>query len=412
MSAATSVVNSVLPGGYVIQRMVARGAFAVVYEARSADGQHVAIKVLDSKHPQAYKRFMREIKVMQALPDSRYRVRYIDHGEMENGTPFLAMEFIVGFTLGRLLRSGRRMTEAAACKLMMQLCEAFGGLHKLGMTHGDIKPDNIMLAKGEPAPRTKKRGFRGSENLVHLGQVERSGLRMKLLDFGLVRDAQGLLKLLEEEAVLPGDDFQEYLEGGMIAGTPEYIAPEQITDARVTTREDTRTDTPADVFGLGVIFYELLTGKPSWPFRLQGSDPRFYRQQAKAYMDARSVGQPIPDAPPGTSQALWSVISKAMHPDPKMRQGDARQLFRDVERYVEYGAGVPGDLDTEVTIMAYLDDLNMPEGLPGIPKTPTPVFEVSGETSVMAPRPRRMSLWVAVAAATLAALVFVVAKLT
>jgi serine/threonine protein kinase len=345
--------NTTITGGYKLIRLVGRGNFAKVWEATDARGERVAVKILHSSHPQGNKRFQREIKVVRSLPANEHVVQYVDHGVLPDGSPFLVLEFVVGFTLGQLLSTGRRFSEQAACSLMLQLCRSFAGLHALGVTHGDIKPNNIMLAKSASAPSLPAPNKAGKE-VIHLAQVERSSLRIKLLDFGLVRDAQGLLKLLEQHEMLPGKDFAEELDVGMLAGTPEYIAPEQLIDARREEHEPALTDTPSDVFGLGVVFYQLITGVVPWPFEPDSRDAEAYRHSIKEYLGRRAGGE-RPECPPGTSQALWSIIARALDPDPKKRQGDALALFRDIERFVEYGVGVPANLDTEETVLAYFD---------------------------------------------------------
>ncbi len=345
--------NTTITGGYKLIRLVGRGNFAQVWEATDARGERVAVKILHSTHPQANKRFQREMKVVRSLPANEHVIQYVDHGALPDGSPFLVLEFVVGFTLGQLISTGRRFSEQAACALMLQLCRSFAGLHALGVTHGDIKPNNIMLAKSASAPALPASNKVGKE-VIHLAQVERSSLRIKLLDFGLVRDAQGLLKLLEQHEMLPGKDFAEELDVGMLAGTPEYIAPEQLIDARREEHEPALTDTPSDVFGLGIVFFQLITGVVPWPFEPDSRDPEAYRHSIKEYLAQRASGQRT-ECPQGTSQALWSIIARALDPDPKKRQGDALALFRDIERFVEYGVGVPANLDTEETVLAYFD---------------------------------------------------------
>jgi serine/threonine protein kinase len=316
--------------------------------------------VLTTTDEQARLRFTREIMVMKALPANPYVVGYVADGITDDDRPFIAMEYVKGFTLGTLLRSGRRLTESAACTLMMQLCDAFGDLHKLGLTHGDIKPDNIMLSRDEARAQRNKSG-KASNNptdVVHLAQVERTGMTMKLLDFGQVRDGQGLLRLLEDESMLQGAGFGVDPETGVVTGTPEYIAPEQVRDAMGGTEQESETDTPADVFGLGVIFYELLAGGVPWPFGSGDDTDPTHQNRAVAYLRERGRNLQSPSAPAACSPALWSVIARALHADPKTRQGDARLLAQDIDRYHRYGVGVPGDLDNEATVMAYLPDLD------------------------------------------------------
>lgn len=348
------ITNPVFPGGYRLVRMVGRGCFAEVYEAVAASGERVAIKVLTSHHPQAWKRFHREVKVLRALPANPYVVAYLDHGTLDDGSLFLVTEFVVGFTLGRLLASGRRFSEQAACALMLQLCKAFAGLHRLGVTHGDVKPNNVMLTKPPTSP-----GLSSSDNaskVIHLAQVERSSVEVRLLDFGLVRDAQGLLNLLERHSLLPGRDFEEELDAGMLTGTPEYIAPEQLADARRPLGTPARTDTSADVFALGVVFYEMLAGAVPWPFvadDADGADDKVV-VKVKSYLDRRAAGQ-MPTPPRGIGRALWAIIARALDPDPKLRPRDAAALAEDLQRYMEFGIGVTEQLDTQATMVAQLE---------------------------------------------------------
>ena len=328
-----------IPKGYILGKELARGAFAVVHRGENAAGEPVAIKVLASERPQARERFLREIKVNQNLPQNDYVVRYLDEGELEDGTPFMVMELIDGFTLGTVVSKGRALASDGACDLMIQLCDAFGDLHKLGVTHGDIKPENILLDRQTRGP--------------------------KLLDFGLVRDAQGLLKLMEEESMIAGSEFEENLDVGMIAGTPDYIAPETIADAAVGAGGQ-KTDTPADVFGLGVIFYELLMMKRPWPFKPDAKDADAYREQAREYLDSRVTAHPNDVKADAIPFPLWTVIAKALHPNPKMRQRNAAELGDDIKRYVKSGAGVPTDIDYSETPEVYLPDLDPGgEGAPG-----------------------------------------------
>ena len=309
-----------VPGGYTLSRFLGRGGFAEVYEGTAANGEVVAVKLLTDERPRSYLRFQREIKVTRALPEARHLVGYRGHGTQTNGRPFLALEFVGGYTLSELLGSGLKPDTRGACRLVMQLCEAFGHLHHLGLTHGDIKPGNIM--------------------------IHTDGKTAVLLDFGLVRDAQGLLKLMEEESLIEGDEFKDDLDQGILMGTPEYMAPEQISDAYLRSADwgNRQTDTPADVFGLGVIFYQLLSqGRKPIPFNRRGKD---YVKESVTYLESRLAWtddnlQPIADI----DYELWTIVHKALRQDPKMRQGDARILGADIDRYLQLGVGVEDDAD-------------------------------------------------------------------
>ncbi len=317
-------IGVALPGGYRTNRLIGKGTFAWVYHGWSPRAEPIAIKILHRTEEQARKRFQREVIVTQALPASPHVVGYRGHGETAFGQPFLALEFVDGYTLAQLLATGRRLDEGQACDLMTQLCDAFAGLHKLGLAHRDIKPENIMLTHAA-------------------GTV-------KLMDFGLVRDAQGLLKLFEENDILAGRNFADNIDQGMVAGTPEYMAPEQIEDPILKDPEAFRTDTPADVYSLGIIFYQLLSGRKPFPLRLTAQSEREYRRQIMTYMKWRMAQpddalRPIEDiAPP-----LWDVVAKALRRDPKKRQGDAIALRDDIVRYRQYGLGMPDDVDESET---------------------------------------------------------------
>ncbi len=319
-----------LPGGWRTARPIGRGNFAWVYAGVSPDGETCAIKVLHQRSEQAEKRFLREIKIVREIPHNDYCVRYKAHGETDDGAPWLALEFIRGVTLSAIIAKGKPIGAVRLMRLMVQICKGFAGLHRFGLAHRDVKPDNIMITRPE-------------------GSV-------KLLDFGLVQDSQGLLKLFEEEDMVRGRDFADDLDHGMLAGTPEYMAPEQISDA-TSAPDEQRTDTTADVFSLGVIFYQLLAGRKLFPFDPKAQEPKGVHKEMLAYLDWRlSLSDSDLERPPEISPQLWTIIVKSLHKDPKQRQGTALELAGDIEVYLQTGRGIEND-DLSVTV----------RGLTGIP---------------------------------------------
>ncbi len=308
-----------LPGGWVCERPLAEGAFAVVFEGRSPTGKRVAIKVPTSNNPQAIPRFKREIKVLRSMPENQYVVAYRGHGSFTDGRPFLAMELVEGNTLERLMSGAKPLADKPACELMLQLCDSLAILHVLGLSHGDIKPANIMITRGEQ--------------------------QVKLLDFGMVRDSRGLFKAMEEQRLLPGREFDAELDAGLMAGTPEYVAPEQIADARATRAKQVKRGPPADVFALAVIFYRLLTGRRLWPFEPQAKTIGEYQKQARVYLDTRQrLDTDALDCPPDINPALWSIIAHALRRDPSRRQPDATALKADIQRYLDTGMSALSNL--------------------------------------------------------------------
>lgn len=325
---------------YEILRFVGAGKFAWVYEARARTAPNaapvrVAVKLLYRDDVQAVRRFQRETKVMRQLPAHPNCVAYKGHGTHDK-RPWVAMDFVDGFTLSAVLRSGRPIPERAACTLMAQLCDGFEGLHRLGLTHRDITPDNIMIT-----------------------QADR---QVKLMDFGLVLDSQGLLQLYEQVDILDGKDFLDDLDAGLIAGTPEFMAPEQILDPHEKDRLRQKTDTTADVFALGTIFYQLLSGTQLFPYE-RGARGATGKQALINYLDwrvrFRDEDIPLHDA---IGAELWSIVRKSLAREPKQRQRDATELGADLRFFLETGQGVLED-DLSATIAQEFDARQMKSGI-------------------------------------------------
>jgi serine/threonine-protein kinase len=204
-------------GLYVIEEMVGRGGFACVYRGRHIrDGTAVAIKVLHGKlaySATAFQRFQREIETTREL-DHPAIVRHIEWGQLASGRPYTVMEWLEGDTLRGVIERRGPMAIDVALPLLDALARALAVVHQQSLVHRDLKPTNVLV----------------------LDEVEP---RLKLLDFGMVR--------------LIDDQGQRLTATGTPLGTPGYMAPEQILGSEVG---------PAvDVYALGVIAFEMLTGK-------------------------------------------------------------------------------------------------------------------------------------------------------
>lgn len=255
---------------FEILELLGCGGMGVVYKVRqkSQQGRLAALKVLSpklKKDPAFAERFAREGRALSRLTHPNI-VSIYDAGE-SNGRLFLLMEYVDGMNLRQALREGRFSPEEALA-VVPRLCEALQYAHEQGVVHRDIKPENIL--------------------------IDRHG-EVKIVDFGLA-------KLLN----LPGSEFT-LTETRQRMGTPHYMAPEQIGAPQ-------QVDHRADIFALGVVFYEMLTGE--LPLG------RFAPPSKKVQVDVR----------------LDEVVLRALENEPQRRYQSAREVKSDIESI----AGAPG----------------------------------------------------------------------
>ena len=260
----------VLDGRYRLDRPLAEGGMGTVWVGRQiALQREVAVKLLRVGSDPLRERLRREALALAAVHHPSV-VQVFDYGETESGAPYIVMELVRGEPLGqRVLRHGPLETPAAV-RLALPLLEGLAVAHRAGIVHRDIKPENVMLAPG-PA-----------------------GVLPKLLDFGIARVAQG------EEARLTAD-------GGII-GTPAYMAPEQVRGHDADER--------VDVWGIGVLLYEIIAGKP--PFGID--DP------IAVIRRVLDEPPPFPREARSLDGRLWSILMAAMRKDPADRTSSALAL--------------------------------------------------------------------------------------
>lgn len=222
---SVSPPGTIFSGRFKIVRSVGAGGTGTVYEAlRLDDNLRVALKVLHRhliSNDQVTKRFHREAKILRELRGDQV-VPLIESGEDADGRLYLALEYVDGLPLELLLSREGPLSLEQSVHVVRETCSALDMAHSQGVIHRDLKPANIMIEK------------------------KNSQLNVRVLDFGLA-------KVLHESGI----GTSALTEQNMIFGTPEYMAPEQV-----------RGDVPdhrSDVYSLGVILYELLTGQV--PFR-------------------------------------------------------------------------------------------------------------------------------------------------
>ncbi|WP_437274864.1 protein kinase [Sorangium sp. So ce375] len=206
--------SDVVEDRFEIERLAGSGGMGDVYRARDRrSGETVALKVMQGANVRDLSRFSREAEALVTLRLPGV-VQYVAHGMTATGQPYLAMEWLDGTTLDARLAQGP-LSIAESVILVARVAETLGAVHRLGIVHRDLKPSNLMLVGGA---------------------VE----RVTLLDFGIARDTR-----LARRLTVPG----------AILGTPGYMAPEQ-------TRGEPSIDARADVFALGCMLFECLTGRP------------------------------------------------------------------------------------------------------------------------------------------------------
>ena len=286
--------------GYELLEELGRGAAGVVYRARHRKlNRLVAIKMIQSGlhfSSSAQQRFRQEAQAIARLLHPNI-VQVYDFGE-HAGCPYFSLELVEGDNLARWL-GGVPRSAVESARIIETLARAIDYAHSRGVVHRDLKPSNVLL--GANASRSEHRSSDGSE-MNRCAEFD-----LKITDFGLAKFLPG---------TGAGDD--RMTQSGTIVGTPAYVAPEQ-------ARGDTSEVGPAaDIYSLGVILYELLTGKP--PF--QGATPMETLLQT-VHREPVSPARLVPHIP----RDLETICLKCLEKDWKRRYSTAGELAADLERF-------------------------------------------------------------------------------
>jgi serine/threonine-protein kinase len=275
--------GDVVAGKYRIERILGEGGMGYVLGARNITlDEPVAIKIL--KHDavtsgDAVARFFREARAAVRMK-GEHVAKVLDVGALDDGTPYMLMELLEGADLSAVVERSGGLPIATAVDYALQTCEALAEAHALGIVHRDIKPSNLFLTTGV------------------------DGLpSVKVLDFGISKATNAI------DATRP--DFG-LTETQTVMGSPQYMAPEQMRSSR-------RVDGRTDIWGLGTIMHELLTGEP--PF-VASSMPELF---AMILQDpAPSLRARRNDVPPG----LDAVVLKCLEKSPDARPATVLELAR------------------------------------------------------------------------------------
>jgi serine/threonine-protein kinase len=265
---------------YQIEGVVATSGMATVFRARDLDtGQPVAIKVPHPEiesDPALYDRFLREEEIGKKI-DHPGVMKVFDNPDRTQ--VYMVMEWIDGRLLRQILNEEKKLSIERAVKLTVRICEALEHIHAHGVVHRDLKPENIMVDAED---------------------------NIRLIDFGIAGNA--------------GSRRLTFANFSRNMGTPDYISPEQV--------QGKRGDARSDVYALGVMLYEMLTGKV--PF----SGPNAF-----AVMNDRLVNQIVPprNLEPSITPQLQEILYRALEREPKNRYHSTREFAHDLEHQDEVG---------------------------------------------------------------------------
>jgi len=273
--------GTVLDGKYRLESQIGRGHYGVVYRATHLTLERpVAVKLL---HPNYYnrdeslERFRRE-GISACQIEHPNAVSVLDYSVTEGGLPYLVMELLEGRSLEDEIRDNAPLHPVRCAVILLPICEVLAEAHSLGIIHRDIKPQNIFL------------------------QEKRRSEVVKVLDFGIAK--------LVDDAILG----QELTVDGSGPGTPTYMAPERFSEAPYDCR--------VDVYSLGVLLYEMLTGRP--PFHTPTGNPI-----KLALMHMSEAPAPLCDVNPHVPRPLDKVVRRALEKDFTQRPwvGELAQEF-------------------------------------------------------------------------------------
>ncbi|MBX3198703.1 MAG: protein kinase [Labilithrix sp.] len=268
---------------FVIESAAGAGGMGIVYRARDRQSERpVALKVLAFNDPAHVSRFQREASVLRELSHPAIPA-YIDHGVHGAGVAYLAMEWVDGETLAQLLRRGPLGVEDTL-RLGYGIATALAAAHRRGVVHRDVKPANVMLGGDD------------------LGAA-------RVVDFGIARYG------IDVTLTRPG----------VLIGTPGYMSPEQARGGR-------DVDARADVFSLGCVLFECLTGRPA-----------FAADDILALLAKLVIEDPPPPSSlvPNVPAVVDALVRKLLAKDVEARFADASEVARGIEDILAYSAFAP-----------------------------------------------------------------------
>ncbi len=275
-----------------------------VYKAEQAPlGRLVALKVLSPRGDEAGNAEFRRRFLLEASTSAKLThpntVRVFDYGQTEDGFFFIAMELLEGKTLKQVLAEKGAMSADRAVDVAKQVCRSLREAHRLGVVHRDIKPGNVMLVD------------RGGEEAA------------KVLDFGLAKDVSAA-----------ASDANDATQTGVFLGSPKYVSPEQVQGEALDAR--------SDIYSLGVVLYELLSGKPPFAHEQPMQALMAHVRDAPPKLVAPPSGEPIPPS-------LEAVVMRCLAKRPDDRWPDMEALLVALKEWQGGTTSMSGDLSLSIS---------------------------------------------------------------
>ncbi len=323
MSNITLSTGMVLAGKYRLEKMVAEGGMGLVYLATHLQlEQSVALKFMRTDpdaQPDAVARFLREARAAARI-QSEYIARVFDVCTLDDGSPYIVMEYLEGHDLESLLPRTRTLPVEHIVDLVIQACFGLAEAHAKGVIHRDLKPANLFLTP-----------------------LSDGSVRLKLLDFGI-----------SKMVAAAGAEDASVTHHQLVMGSPLYMSPEQL-------RSSTNVDPRADIWSIGVILYEMLCGAP--PFD----------GESLPEVCARIMTDP-PRAITLDNPELASVIMRCLEKDANARYADAGAL---ATALAPFGTAESRTLAGRIVRLVHASDRPIPERRPGASDAPV-AMPVSG----------------------------------
>ncbi|WP_438023138.1 serine/threonine protein kinase [Sorangium sp. So ce233] len=318
-AAPDPLLGRVINGRFKVVSVIARGGMGKVYRAEQAPlGRICALKVLSPKYdgdhdPEFHRRFFLEASTAAKLTHPN-TVTVFDYGHSDDDIYYIAMEYIEGKTLHRVLREEGPFPEARAAHIARQICRSLREAHGLGVVHRDLKPGNVLLVDHE-------------DEHDHV----------KVLDFGLVKDTESGENLTQQ---------------GLFMGSPKYMAPEQISGSDVSPR--------TDIYALGVMMYEMLSGHV--PFDKGASVGTLMSH----------VNDPVPPMQTynpqlSISQTMEGIVLRCLEKDPAQRFSSMNELVA----ALKFTAGGISTRDTGETLPVRAGMASHRPSAPSYPSVPS-----------------------------------------